>query len=685
MKQGRQLFITMVMLFTVLLLTDNLKAGTHTESQDVFSLFPATNATRVNPDTRLVLTFADPVILGNKGKVRVYDAATDEAVDSLDMSIAPGPRNTRTPAPYDTMSFPGIPDKVYTVYDPDTDPTHVYQLNYIGGTSETDACHFFPILIHGNTATICLHNNHLEYNKTYYVTIDPEVFPFTDGRFQGISGKTGWTFITKEAPPVADAESLVVAADGSGDFSTLQGAFDFIPLNNTIPRTIFIKNGKYEEMVILKNKHNVTIIGEDRENTIIRYANNGVFNIRRYEFTVAYSNDIQLVNFTTETMGVAPAQAEGLLVKGDRIQVHNVTVLGSGDAVQAGGTIYMSESSIRGFGDNVLGYGIYFNRCDFISTYGPHLWARNGEGKPGYTLYKCNLWGEAGVHGAPYDQLNVTYARAPIVSNYSYPYTEAVLLECAVADLNPEGFGQTSFACEEAHCWEYNTVNLSDGSPADYSKRAAYSKQLTMEEDAEIIERYSDPTAVLEWTPEYAPVLFSKDDTIQVEERSRFEIVARYAVAPSADFQWYKDGVALEGQTEPRIMLDSVKMSDAGVYSLSIKNSLGYDSTRIHTLFVEEYDPGVSSVAQGIDPPGLKVYPNPANEILHIEYLENMEGRVRISIFDIAGKEVGSFEEYAANTGSKSTLNVSGLSAGLYFIQVENRNVLYAHKVRKVI
>jgi len=39
------------------------------------------------------------------------------------------------------------------------------------------------------------------------------------------------------------AKQITVAKDGSGDFKSIQEAFDAIPLNNNSPVLIFVKNG----------------------------------------------------------------------------------------------------------------------------------------------------------------------------------------------------------------------------------------------------------------------------------------------------------------------------------------------------------------------------------------------------------------------------------------------------------
>ena len=90
--------------------------------------------------------------------------------------------------------------------------------------------------------------------------------------FDGIKGKKSWTFRTKTAPPSLEQRRLVVAADGSGDFSTVQGAMDFIPdfLTSESERyTVFVKNGDYEELVYFRNKRFVTIEGESRDGVLV--------------------------------------------------------------------------------------------------------------------------------------------------------------------------------------------------------------------------------------------------------------------------------------------------------------------------------------------------------------------------------------------------------------------------------
>jgi pectin methylesterase-like acyl-CoA thioesterase len=102
-----------------------------------------------------------------------------------------------------------------------------------------------------------------------------------DGAFSGFSKDGDWTFTTKAAPPPADTERVVVAADGHGDFNTVQGAIDFAPVSPSRRLTIFIKNGNYEELVFLNGKINLTIRGDDRAGVQVCYPNNSAFNPSR--------------------------------------------------------------------------------------------------------------------------------------------------------------------------------------------------------------------------------------------------------------------------------------------------------------------------------------------------------------------------------------------------------------------
>ncbi|WP_258103436.1 pectinesterase family protein [Marinoscillum sp. MHG1-6] len=483
---------------------------------DNYISFPENGAKNVNPDTHLVLNFKSKPTLGARGKIKVYDASTDELVDSLDLSIPAGPtipnkvKVPYIPSPYvygpstrtNANTVPGTPSG-------GAEPNlNEYQLTIIGGF--TDAFHFYPVIVSDTTATIYLHHNLLEYGKTYYVLIDPEVLEVHDGSFNGISDKNEWRFTTKPSAPSEELTKIIVSADGFGDFNTVQGAIDFIPDDYEKRMTIFIMNGVYQEIVYFRNKSNVTFLGESRDGVLVQYANNEVFNphpqniatnemkgtfpSRRAVFAADNSTGIHLINLTILSLNDRPAQAEGLLMNGERNIVKNVVVHGSGDALQVNGAVYLEDVEIKGFGDNVLGRGpAFFRNCELITTHGPHMWIRNTHANHGNVFVNCIFRMEGDEE--------TTIARTNDNRKGGYPYCEAVLLNCKLHGIRTEGWGIDGKGISNIHYWEYNSVNL-DGSPTDVSQRHPLSRQLKMDEDSLIIKNYSDPAYVLGgWNP----------------------------------------------------------------------------------------------------------------------------------------------------------------------------------------
>ena len=396
-----------------------LTACTSTEK---VTLCPANGAVGVDVDTHLTLTFSEVPKVGNQGWIRIWDVESDECVDSLDLSVPAGPTESRTYAPdidytkvpYDySRSFvptnrntvPGTPSGTAEPTPPE------YQLTIIGGF--TDAFHFHPVLVRGTSAVIYPHNNVLEYphnnvleyGHKYRVTVDESVFPAPEGSRKGHALPRRWTFTTAaEAPSLAD--TLVVDASGAGDFCTLQGALDLIPDFSAEPVVIKVMPGDYEEIVYVRNKAHVTIIGSGADVTRVHYANNEVFNPhpltvktneragtfpqRRAAVAFDHCNDLVLkdITFATDLMG----QAEGLFLCGDRIALYGVHIIGDGDALQANGTVYMEGCAIDGGGDTILGRGSLFAyRSAFRNRGGPFTWVRNFKPAHGDVFVECTF------------------------------------------------------------------------------------------------------------------------------------------------------------------------------------------------------------------------------------------------------------------------------------------------------
>ena len=484
-------------------------------ADDSIVLFPGNGARDVNPDTPLSLTFPYDVELGDKGCICIYDVKTRRLVDKLDISIPPGP----------TQPQPRNPEAVYTPVPYDYSQAHVtnrttkagtpsgaaaraadigrYQLSIIGGFS--DGFHFYPVMIRGRKALVQLHHNLLEYGHDYAVTIDRGVFK----NFKGISNRRTWTFSTKQAPPPATQRLLTVAADGSGDFSTVQGALDFIPdhvASNNDRYTVRVMNGDYEELVYFRNKSHVTIEGQSRDGVLIHYPNNEVFNphpadiktnelrgtfpSRRAAFAVDNCTDMVLRNLTLKTD--CQGQAEGLLINGERNFLDNVRIVGSGDALQTNGSAYYHNCVIEGGGDTVLGRGpAYFNHCTLVS-WGAFMWIRNTEENHGNIFVNCTFRGLGP---------DAVLARLPDNKGKNYPHAEAVLLNCTLDHIPAVGWGPVDDSARSAKLLEFNSLDT-EGRPVDMTSRHPVARQLHPLRDAKTIADYYDSRFVLGYSME---------------------------------------------------------------------------------------------------------------------------------------------------------------------------------------
>ncbi|KAI1165958.1 pectinesterase [Nemania serpens] len=447
-----------------------------------FQLYPADGQHDINPDAQLKLTFSSPPSIGSSGKINIYDSKDKTLVDTLDLSIP------FSPSPYGN----GSTKANYT-------DTTKYQTNIIGGLD----FYFHPIIVRNNTATIYLHNNKLAYGRTYLVEIEPTILKLARGSFSGFGLDRPWKFSTKIHGPKDVATTVVVAADGSGDFNTVQGAIDWAPANPTKHTTIYIKNGYYEELVFWQYKTNLVIRGQNREKTIVGYPNNSAFNppnrqgpSRRPAFSFRGVSDLQLSSFTINNY--LPGQAEALLADGVRIILDHMSLSGAGDALTTYGTIYVADSKLSGTGDTILGYGSAYWLRSRIESSGAVTWTRTVQGIHGNIFVDSTIVGLKG---------NSTFARLPDNSGGvmdNWPYAEVVLINTKADGIAAEGWGPVQgppFDSSQVNFWEFNTTDL-QGRPIDLSQRLNVSRQLTLPRDHQIIDEYLNPVNILGgWRP----------------------------------------------------------------------------------------------------------------------------------------------------------------------------------------
>ena len=86
-------------------------------------------------------------------------------------------------------------------------------------------------------------------------------------------------------------------------------------------------------------------------------------------------------------------RSTGFLINGNHNYAENVHIIGSGDALQANGSVYWLNCIIDGHGDTILGRGpSFFNHCT-INSRGAFMWIRNTADNHGNIFIDCTFNG----------------------------------------------------------------------------------------------------------------------------------------------------------------------------------------------------------------------------------------------------------------------------------------------------
>jgi len=280
------------------------------------------------------------------------------------------------------------------------------------------------------------------------------------------------------------SKKWIVAADGTGDYRTVQSALDAIPLHNKQPITVFIRSGLYREKLHLDStKDKVELIGEDRFNTILTYDDHpgkvspqgDSINTRSsYSFLVR-GNDFSARNISFRNdAGFAAGQAVALEVRGDRAIFTDCLILGNQDILflnSENSRQYYSHCYIEGTTDFIFGAATaWFYKCHIHSKKNSHVTAASTpkDHPYGFVFYDCILTGDSSLHNASLGRPWRPYASV----TYIYCYMDR--------HIRPEGWSNwnNTDSYKMSRYAEYKNY----GPGADNSSRVPWSRQLTDEE-----------------------------------------------------------------------------------------------------------------------------------------------------------------------------------------------------------
>jgi pectinesterase len=293
---------------------------------------------------------------------------------------------------------------------------------------------------------------------------------------------------------------FTIAKDNSSIYHSIQEVLNLIPSGNTKPVRIYVKSGMYNEVVTVDtSKSNITLIGEDKNNTLIefnnhtgsRLANGEIINTRTSAACFIYGSNFQAQNICfSNQAGFDAGQAVALRVEGNRASFYNCKMVGfqdvlflSGDGVKQ----YFKDCYIEGTTDFIFGAATaLFEHCHIHSKKNSHVTAASTNSLIpfGFVFKDCKLTADSAINkvslGRPWS-----------------PTASVTYINCWLGNhIVEEGWNNWKNPANEATA-RYSEYN-STGPGANPAKRAPWTKQLT-EEQAKAI---TTEKVLGKWKPE---------------------------------------------------------------------------------------------------------------------------------------------------------------------------------------
>lgn len=307
--------------------------------------------------------------------------------------------------------------------------------------------------------------------------------------------------VSTDCNSITNQPILRVAADGSGQYKTVQAALNTISSSNTTPTQLRIKPGTYREKLSV-TKPFVTFCGETGKeaSTILTY-NDGASTLKSDGTAIGTSgsasvtikaNDISMENITIENSFGVGSQAVALLAQGQRLQFRNCRLLANQDTLYAhSGTQYYRNCHIQGTVDFIFGAAtaVFDNNTIHSVGGGTALTAPSTEQTVPYGL--VFLGGKVTAVSS------VSKGSVALGRNWR-PYGAAAYIRTELGQhISAVGWVKMSEnTLDTARFSEY----LTTGAGANPSARASQSKQLTAAQAA----TYTISNIFGSWTPSYS-------------------------------------------------------------------------------------------------------------------------------------------------------------------------------------
>lgn len=283
-------------------------------------------------------------------------------------------------------------------------------------------------------------------------------------------------------------KTITVAKDGAGDYTTVQAAFNAVPSNNKKLVTVFVRKGVYKEKLLLdSSKRFVTLVGEDKFNTVLTYddhtgkiAPDGkAINTRTSWSFKILADDFTAQNITFQNdAGFAAGQAVAVEADGDRAVFKNCRFVGNQDVLFTNSDRsrqYYELCYIEGTTDFIFGSATaWFQQCHIHSKKNSHVTAASTpKGKAyGYVFNECILTGDTSLR-------NVSLGRP------WQPHASVAYLRCYIGPhIRPEGWA--TWNNNDNHLTARYAEYKNFGPSASPATRVNWARQLSDAEAAAI-------------------------------------------------------------------------------------------------------------------------------------------------------------------------------------------------------
>ncbi|KMT03433.1 hypothetical protein BVRB_8g191180 [Beta vulgaris subsp. vulgaris] len=247
--------------------------------------------------------------------------------------------------------------------------------------------------------------------------------------------------------------NVVVAQDGSGNFSQIMDAIEVAPSHNTDRFVIYVKKGVYEENVEIKRKKtNIMMYGDGMDVTIIT-SNHSVVDgwttYRSATFAVTGAGFIARDMTFQNTAGPEKHQAVAFRSDSDLSALYRCAFRGYQDTLYAhANRQFFRECTITGTVDFIFGDGVaVFQNCQIQARKGltnqKNTITAQGRKDPGentgFSIQFCNITGDS--------SLSTTNTTTNSTATYTYlgrpwkAYSRTIIMESYISGVvRPEGW-----------------------------------------------------------------------------------------------------------------------------------------------------------------------------------------------------------------------------------------------------